>query len=288
MRYARSRFSLVVVALAALLLGGCVIATPTVTPGDGMEAGVTVQDATYVATEHTFNGPDTLTAGWTRLTLVNEGAEPHHMYVLQLDEGKTIEDVFAALQSEEIPDWISFYGGVMTLMPGQSGSMVINLPPGNYIALCFIPNAEGVPHAALGMVQAITVTGTASEAMLEMDADATIELHDFAFVHGTLTAGEQTLKVTNTGHEPHEMALFKLDEGMSLADIQPYFGPDAPEGPPPFQEAGGVAPIQPGATVYVPVNLEAGTYVALCFITSPANAGAPHLALGMITEIVVE
>ena len=45
-------------------------------------------------------------------------------------------------------------------MPGQTGWAHLDLTPGDYVAVCFIPSAahEGKPHFALGMVKGFTVS----------------------------------------------------------------------------------------------------------------------------------
>jgi hypothetical protein len=53
-------------------------------------------------------------------------------------------------------------GGVEALDIGQRQWLPTTLQPGNYVAVCFIPDpATGKPHAALGMLREFTV-GTAA------------------------------------------------------------------------------------------------------------------------------
>ena len=48
--------------------------------------------------------------------------------------------------------------GLGALSPGQTSWLALDLAPGTYIALCFVPDREtGVPHALMGMVQVFTV-----------------------------------------------------------------------------------------------------------------------------------
>ena len=45
-----------------------------------------------------------------------------------------------------------------TEIPGNSAQTTLNLTPGNYALVCFIPDpATGKSHAALGMIQGFTV-----------------------------------------------------------------------------------------------------------------------------------
>jgi hypothetical protein len=43
-----------------------------------------------------------------------------------------------------------------------------------------------------------------------------------------------------------------------------------------------------GASGYVEIDFEPGTYVAICNIPSPKAEGHPHFTLGMLKEFTVE
>ncbi len=43
------------------------------------------------------------------------------------------------------------------LSPGQSLEVTRTLEPGSYRFLCFFPDPEGTPHAALGMYELFTI-----------------------------------------------------------------------------------------------------------------------------------
>jgi hypothetical protein len=48
-------------------------------------------------------------------------------------------------------------GGVQGILPGASQIATLDLKRGSYVLICGIPNAEGVPHAFLGMVMLLSV-----------------------------------------------------------------------------------------------------------------------------------
>ncbi len=82
------------------------------------------------------------------------------MLLIRLKEGKTLDDVMAYLQSEspegELP--VEEVGGAQGMANGYSAFVNLDLTPGQYIALCFIPDPEtGQPHVALGMLSSFTV-----------------------------------------------------------------------------------------------------------------------------------
>jgi uncharacterized cupredoxin-like copper-binding protein len=282
-----NRWVLVLVVGLVLVLAACQSLPPELAP----PAQKIINAVTFTATEYAFSGPSSIPAGLTQINLVNEGHEAHHLFLARLDEGKTVEDVMAVLQQEEEgpePDWVHFYGGVSDVAPGERNSVTVNLDPGTYVQLCFVPDEAGVPHFAHGMVNTFAVTAAGGPVPATPQADVTVELADFSINFSKpIQAGKQTLRVENLGAEPHEVFFVKLNPGVTFDDVQPYLSPEAPEGDPPFQDAGGMFPIAPGVTAYTTLEFEPGDYVALCFISSPANGGAPHFALGMMQQFTV-
>src|SRR5678815_2352898 len=59
-----------------------------------------IRTVTVTATDYSFAAPDTIPAGLTELRLLNRGTEMHHAMLVRLDAGKTMADLFAAMQSE--------------------------------------------------------------------------------------------------------------------------------------------------------------------------------------------
>jgi hypothetical protein len=57
-------------------------------------------------------------------------------------------------------------------------------------------------------------------------------------------------------------------------------------GPPPFAMIAGVAPMSPGNTNYLMLDLQAGNYITLCFVPDMAT-GMPHFMMGMIAGFTV-
>jgi hypothetical protein len=57
------------------------------------------------------------------------------------------------------PPPFHFVGGVQGIMPGQRSWVTLDLEPGDYALICFIPSPanEGRIHAELGMARPFTV-----------------------------------------------------------------------------------------------------------------------------------
>ena len=111
----------------------------------------------YNAVNYAFAGPATLHSGLTEITLTNQGAELHHQQLIKLPEGMTTGDFFTLFEQlppgSPNPPGIESASGVGVIAPGGSGTAKLDLDPGNYMVLCFVPNAEGMPHVALGMAR---------------------------------------------------------------------------------------------------------------------------------------
>ncbi len=279
--------------LLALALAGC----QGLTGGSEQESSSesAINEATFIATEYAYQGPESVPAGWTRLTLDNQGELAHDLILVKLGEGKTMEDVMAALEAEGPPEWAQFFGGV-SAQPGQDKSYLVDLPLGNYILLSFGSAEDAPPDAAQGMIANLTVTEAAAEtdAVQLPEANVNVNLIDYAFdVSGNIKVGEQMLRVKNEGSEMHEMIVFRLKEGATLEDFQAALqqqmaGEEEPEGEPPFEEVGGTF-LSPGVETYVPMEFgQAGNYVLVCFLPSPKNEMQPHFAMGMVREVAVQ
>lgn len=90
--------------------------------------------------------------------VVNEGEQPHEVSLLHLQEGKTGTDVEAFFAQPAGPPPFESAGGFQALSPGEEGFLPLDLGPGQYPALCHVPDPEsGKAHAALGMVAEFSV-----------------------------------------------------------------------------------------------------------------------------------
>lgn len=253
------------------------------------------------ASDFAFEVPESVEGGLVRVRLENSGEEPHHAQLVKLNEGVSFE-AFQGLLAENLPTGnlgpifgaVTFEGGPASVPAGGSSEAVLDLQGGSYALLCFVEGADGVPHLAKGMVKGFEVTAAAEDQPEEPETDVTISLRDFSFsgVPSSIEAGTVTWEVVNEGQEPHEMAVLELD-GVTGAEFTAGLGAmlsgEAPAGPPPFVDAGGFQAVMPGDGGWAELELESGKeYALICFVPSPANQGAPHAALGMVTTFAVE
>jgi hypothetical protein len=136
------------------------------------------------------------------------------------------------------------------------------------------------------MLKEFTVTAPTGEAAAAPEADTQVVLDDFTFTFPADFNGQGTVEVVNEADQLHEMTLYEMTGGATLADVQAFFSPQAPPGPPPISPAGGSAAQSPGTTTFVPLELAPGNYVMICFVPDAAS-GAPHFALGMMKDFTV-
>ena len=118
-------------------------------------------DVAVTLTDYDFQLPQPFTAGTHRIRVDNAGALAHEIVITALTPGKSLKDFIAWEQGGEkgpLPTgrWL---GGVGTLDPGGHAQFTTTLAPGNYLLLCFWPDArDGKPHIMHGMAKQITVS----------------------------------------------------------------------------------------------------------------------------------
>ncbi len=121
-----------------------------------------------MAQEFTFDAPDTLVAGFTRVNLMNHGVQPHHIVFARLDSGHAVGQLLQELGAEKMPGWVTWLGGPNIAMPRPrrrwlssrpapmrryASSVLLmarhtlpkamaNFAPGDYGFICFVPDAK--------------------------------------------------------------------------------------------------------------------------------------------------
>lgn len=141
-----------------------------------IEADLVVPFADFV-----FGLPSELVAGEQIWQIENRGEQWHEMVFISVPEGSTMEDAMMMLMpppaeepangeasAEATEEVAQEEGGPMDgltylwspMSSGNSALTSVNLEPGTYLVLCFIPDStseEGLSHAEQGMMQIVTV-----------------------------------------------------------------------------------------------------------------------------------
>ncbi len=111
--------------------------------------------------------PETIPAGPQVWSVTNIGDQPHEIFITRTPERLSVEDVQTLLMMppdatpapgmpnpEEFED-VAF---MLPISKDQASMFEVNLEPGHYVAVCFIPEKEsGEPHAFKGMVTVFSV-----------------------------------------------------------------------------------------------------------------------------------
>lgn len=271
-------------ALAALLVSACGQAAfpapaPTPTPIPPPEIAVD-------ATDGTITGPDTVPAGWIKLSAQNLKPRTMCGLFVRLNDGVAPSEFAEAIKAGPTPQvqaMVSIEGVVPSAAPNE---LYLRTRPGQHAFVCPVASAGGPPAMKLKMV---TVTNATDKSAAEPRSELTIIWRDFVFeLPSEIKSGARTVKVVNEGKQAHEMPIVKLAPGKTVADILAMVsaprGPGQP--PPPFEIVGGIGPLAPGGAAIFTLDLKPGTYHALCFIPDPKTQKS-HVALGMVQEIIV-
>jgi hypothetical protein len=235
--------------------------------------------------DFSFDAPDVIPAGLTEFRFTNKGPSLHHMQILKLEGGKTVDDLRAALANPGPPPaWVKVVGGPNAPAPGLESNATLMLEPGNYALICFV-DIGGPPHFMKGMVRALRVTASTDASAPMPKVDATATLFDYGFkLSSPIQAGTRTIRVLNGGAQHHEIELVQLPPGVSAADFLKWLG--KMEGPPPGKPLGGVSGLDVGSSQYFTADFAPGNYALICFLPD-AKDGKPHFTHGMIQQITV-
>jgi uncharacterized cupredoxin-like copper-binding protein len=279
---------MMMIGVAALALCGC-------TAGESKQQGhgelpastVAPNEITIRTRDYAFYEMfDTIVAGGTTIHLANDGPDFHHVWLVRLEEGKSIADLMEALKTSHgaLPAWAVDVGGPNTPVPGEVASATLDLEAGNYAVICVIPAKDGVPHIMKGMVRPLTVVSNEQPASLPK-ADVVMTLEDYTFEFDTpIRAGRQTIRVENAAPQSHEAVLVQLAPGKTVHDFLAWIG--KPNGPPPGKPIGGVTGFAQGEVNLITYDFTPGKYGLICFVPD-AKDGRAHVEHGMIKEFTV-
>lgn len=282
--------------LAGMLLLGLLVpslastasqpATPA--PSDSALARMGYPELTIRVSDDRFEMPGQVPAGRTLITLDNVGRQSRHSTLLRLPDGMTLAEILAGLGNRTAPPpWYlasTFVGFPGETGPGQTNRAVVDLAAGLYLV-------------ADDFVQPFLVlpVGNATPAAVPTPtADGKVSLFEYSFKFpATIAPGRHVWQVTNAGREVHELMLAKVPDGTTVEQIASLVNAKSGGTTPAagglsrgdLVPAGGIGMLSPGAVGWTEVNLEPGTYAALCFAFGPDLI--PHVMKGMIAVFTV-
>jgi plastocyanin len=109
-------------------------------------------DVTLTLSDYAFSWSQPLTAGQHVIHVRNVGSQAHEVELVRLAPGRTVHDLIAWVDTRDGPPPAQPLGGVSPMRPGGEAVTTVDLTPGTYGVICFVPDAkDGKPHHAHGM-----------------------------------------------------------------------------------------------------------------------------------------
>jgi len=244
---------------------------------------------TVKATDYKFDAPASVPAGTISFRLENSGKEVHHLWLVQLLNGKTLADFQKAMDawtSGPMPSWVVDVGGPNEASTGVTAEATMTLDAGSYVMVCYVPSPDGRPHVMKGMIKALAVTSAGATAPSEPTADITMKMTDYAFdLSQPITAGKHVIRIENTATQSHEVIIGRLLAGKTMRQALTWLN-EGQKGPAPVVGLGGASGLAKGRHQFITMNFEPGRYVLLCFIPDVKD-NKPHTDHGMSREVIV-
>jgi hypothetical protein len=283
--------------ITRLAIGGLGAVGLAVASCGDRDDGAAVQELAVIADEagdpavgrYRFELPGRVPAGPTRISLTNNGHEPHHAQLFKLAEDRTAADLATALASggeTAAAEYGTFAGGTAVVDAGETSNAeaVANLTAGVYVLICSVEGPDRDAHHVHGMLRPFLVVDDAGGRLPPPPSDLDVDVSDDeGFALPESIAGDSVLAVTNNGAtEPRQITVERLDDGATADDILTALDRGAP---PPTTPVGGLQRIPPATTQMLQLDLEPGKYVMVADDLSPD--GTPHLTTSAIEEVTV-
>jgi hypothetical protein len=261
--------------------------------------GLGLPEINLVATDTDVTGlPQSVAAGRYLVTLDNQAADQEvETYFGILPAGTTLDQAVADLNadSEETPAWVydATWAGGPNPYAGQTDAVVVDLTEGSWFA-AFDRQTDNDPQPK-DTAQTLQVTAATAAATPTAIAGAVpVNMKEFTFeIPGSIASGPQIWEMGNTGTQPHFMVLFGVPDGTTmnqvLATVQTFVtGTPAADalGLDDLHDVYDTAFISPGQHLWIQLNLDPGTYAAICFF-SDKDTGQLHALEGMVTVFTV-
>ncbi|HTM58191.1 MAG TPA: hypothetical protein VL123_07230 [Candidatus Udaeobacter sp.] len=261
--------------LAVLALAGCQSrpAQPTLPPLMRVEAR-----------EYGFVMPESVTAGLTRIRIVNLGTMWHESMAIQMvDSTRRAADYIAAFPTIDFPPFGRDLGGPGLTVPGDSGEVWLDLTPGHHILACFF-NDHLEKH---GMAADFVVTPATGPPVARPRADIEMHFRDNTYaLSRPFRRGHQLVHIVNDGPQPHEGDLVRLEPGRTWGDFRRWMKGHY-VGPSPGRAGGGTGDLYAGREMWLVMDLEPGNYVMYCTVPDTV-LHKDHYDLGMTHEFRIE
>jgi hypothetical protein len=217
-------------------------------------------------------------AGWLTFRMANAGRELHMFATASVPRGYTAASFEALLLKGHVPGGVTEFGGPNAVAPGDTTSVSMFLPAGEYLVSCFVQSPDGTLHLMKGMIGSFDVVAAAdSGAPPPSDKRIMLSTYGIAMPGAPPKPGMRTFLVQNIAKETHDLVILKVLPGHTIAQALTWFA-KLPSGAPAAVPVGGTTGIHTGDQVLVPANLTPGQYVLVCWMSTNHKY---HFELGM-------
>ena len=237
-----------------------------------------------IATDAGFDAPDTVPAGLRHIVFENRGSEIHEAMLVKLPQGMSADDYAAAVKSGSLfPEGALDYSGPGLTSPGETAEIWLRVDPGHYIIICWNSG-----HAKTTPVHPFTVEEVGAGDDGTPKEDLVLKLFDFRFeLEGNLHKGEQVIRVETPGPAMHEVDIFRLHAGRTVADLNRWRKQQG-HGPAPAEALGGALDSHDvSRVVWLRKKFTPGRYVLHCEMPV-TNTELTHADVGMVREIEIK
>ncbi|HEY7030081.1 MAG TPA: hypothetical protein VH482_02075 [Thermomicrobiales bacterium] len=262
--------------------------------------GLGLPEINLVATDSDVTGaPTEVEAGRYFVTLDNQSVDDEiEVYFVVLPASVTQEQAMADLNSDsdEAPGWFyeATWAGGPNAYLGQKDGAVVELAAGDWFIAVDRSGESGPAGQSPDTTSALKVTGelTAGEGIV---GAVPVNLKEYTFeIPASVAAGPQIWELTNTGKQPHFLAVAQVPDGTTFDQVMGLIA-FAFTGTPQANLSLGFEDVQDvydssvvsaAQRTWIQMDLDPGTYVAICFIPDQETQ-QPHAAMGMVQVFTV-
>src|SRR5687768_127641 len=119
-----------------------IVVVPATSTTSAAQASNAPVQSTITLSDYDFSLSSPLVGGKQRIRVVNAAAQAHEVFLVRLGEGRTPADVVAWVEKPNGPPPGVPFGGTTGIATGGENIVSVDLAPGEYALLCFIPDAK--------------------------------------------------------------------------------------------------------------------------------------------------
>jgi hypothetical protein len=237
-----------------------------------------------------LDAPAAIPAGPVTVEFHNAGDQAHDLAVLRAAPGveaSQIADILGGPAPDAVGAVAVFRGGAGPVGAHGAQSVALDLEPGTYFLSSPLRGPDGRSGVVRGMRRPLEVVATAPTAGRPPklpDATVSVSVADDGITLPNGFGLADWYRVANTGTQPHELAVAKVHDGVSIDEVKAWLrAVDAGPAPsaPPFDRLGGSATLSPGVNDLVRVELGPGTYIAYSSRLDRSKGSTPDFEHGL-------